>query len=317
MNVAMRPEQPSAIVRPTRSIVADETLPRAMQRITVGLLQGAVADLRSKDVESFDRGVHSARKKMKRLRGLLRLVRDEVGHRTFREENVVLRDTARTLAGMRDAWVLAATVQDIRERYSDLLDDETFARPEAWLLQRHEARRRIVTGAVVTNAITTLSTARSRFAHYPIDEAIRDDYGAIAGGIHRVYARGRRGLARASESHSVEDLHEWRKRVKYLRYQMEALSPLYPSLIEPTATSLDHLGELLGDDHDLAVLADVIMQHPESCRDERERWMLVALIHEQRTRLQVQALRHGRALYTESPDAFTDRIGAYWDAGRR
>ena len=105
--------------------------------------------------------------------------------------------------------------------------------------------------------------------------------------------------------------------MKYLRYQMETLAPLYPDLIEPLAASLDQLGELLGDDHDLAVLADTIMRHPESCRDERERWMLIALIHEQRTNLQHQALRHGGALYAEQPSAFVDRIGAYWEAGRR
>ena len=45
--------------------------------------------------------------------------------------------------------------------------------------------------------------------------------------------------------------------------------------------------------------------------------MLLALIHERRANLQAQAFRSGAALYTESPDAFVDRIAAYWDASRR
>jgi CHAD domain-containing protein len=307
----------STLARPGRDIVPDEPLPQAMHRISLGLLSRAIADLRPDKDRSFDAGVHSARKKMKRLRGMLRLVRDDLGYRVYREENVLLRDTARTLSAVRDAWVLVATLRSLRRNYADLLDNETFATPEAWLLDRHVERHRMVTGPIVTNAICNLGAARARYAEFSIEEAISNDYAALAKGIERVYRRGHRGLERAAATRNVEDLHEWRKRVKYLRYQMEALTPMYPILIGSTARSLDELAELLGDDHDLAVLAETILEHPESCRDERERWMLIALIHERRTRMQAQALGLGTALYVEKPAAFVDRIGAYWEAGRR
>jgi len=315
-DIAQR-ETPSEVARPARSIVPDEPLPTAVRRITVGLLSKAVKDLRPKDQESFDPGVHSARKKIKRLRGMLRMVRDDIGYRAYREENVMLRNTARTLSAVRDAWVLVDTLRTLRERYADLLDDATFATPEAWLLARHIERHELVTGQVVTDAIVSLGAARARFARFPIEGVIRDDFAALADGIERVYQRGRRGFDTASTTRDVHDLHEWRKRVKYLRYQMEALTPMYPTLIGSTAQNLDELGELLGDDHDLAVLADTILEHPESCRDERERWMLIALIHERRTNLQAQAVGIGSALYVEKPEAFVNRIGAYWEAGRR
>ena len=310
-------EKSSKVARPARSIVPDESLPVAMRRITVGLLGKAISDLRPKDQSSFDPGVHSARKKLKRLRGILRLVRDAIGYRAYRDENVMLRNTARTLSAVRDAWVLVDTLRSLRRRYADLLDDATFETPEAWLLARHIERHELVTGQVVTDAIVSLGTARTRFARFPIEGVIRNDFTALADGIERVYQRGRHGFDTARTTRDVHDLHEWRKRVKYLRYQMEALTPMYPTLIGSTAQSLDELGELLGDDHDLAVLADTILEHPESCRDERERWMLIALIHERRTNLQAQALGIGSALYVEKPEAFVDRIGAYWEAGRR
>ena len=310
-------ETTSTLARPGRDIVPDEPLPQGLQRISLGLLSRAIVDLRPNEDRSFDDGVHSARKKMKRLRAMLRLVRDDIGYRPYREENVVLRDTARTLSSVRDAWVLVATLRTLRSTYADLLDEETFAAPDAWLLARREEQRRMVTRPMVTHAICSLGAARSRFAKYPIEQAISDDYAAIAGGIERVYRRGHRGLARAAATRTVEDLHEWRKRVKYLRYQMEALTPMYPTLIAPTAKSLNELGEFLGYDHDLAGLAKTILEHPDSCRDDRERWMLVALIHERRTSLQAQALSLGSALYVERPSSFVDRIGAYWEAGRR
>jgi CHAD domain-containing protein len=288
-----------------------------MQRITVGLLGKAIADLRPKNQDGFDTGVHAARKKMKRLRGILRLVRDDIGYRAYREENVMLRNTARTLSGVRDAWVLVDTLRSLRNQYADLLDEATFATPEAWLMSRHLERHQRVTGQVVTDAIVNLGTARARFAAFPIESLVRNDFSALGAGIKRVYQRGHRGFDKARDTRNVHDLHEWRKRVKYLRYQMEALAPMYPTLIGSTAKSLDDLGELLGDDHDLAVLADTILEHPESCRDDRERWMLIALIHERRSNLQARAMGIGSALYVEAPEAFVDRIGAYWAAGRR
>jgi CHAD domain-containing protein len=289
----------------------------AIQRITVGLLGKAIGDLRPKKRDSFDSGVHAARKKLKRLRGILRLVRDDIGYRAYREENVMLRNTARTLSAVRDAWVLVDTLRSLRDRYADLLDEATFTVPEAWLMSRHLERHELVTGQTVTNAIVTLGAARARFAGFPTEGIIQNDFSAFAPGIERVYRRGHRGHEHAATTRDVHDLHEWRKRVKYLRYQMEALTPMYPSLIGSAAQSLDELGELLGDDHDLAVLADTIIDHPESCRDDRERWMLIALIHERRASLQAQAFAVGSALYVEKPSAFVARIEAYWAAGRR
>lgn len=300
-----------------RGILPAEPLPLAVRRLGVDLLSGAIADLHLAEGPSFDTTVHSARKKLKRLRGQLRLVRDRIGYRTYRAENAVLRDTARMLSGVRDAWVLPATLHDLRTQYADLLDEATFAAPEAWLLSRHELRRRSVTNAVVGRAIVNLGAARSRFARYPLEDVVRDDFEAIAPGLHRVYRRGLRGYRRGVETRDVEDLHEWRKRVKYLRYQMESLTPMQPTLIGALAGELDVLGELLGDDHDLAVLAETILEHAESCRDDRERWMLIALIHERRANLQAQAFRIGAALYAEPPGSFVDRIGAYWESGRR
>jgi CHAD domain-containing protein len=295
----------------------DEPVSLAVRRMTVDLLGRAVGDLRREGTGSFDKGIHGARKKMKRLRGLIRLVRDPIGHRVYREENAVLRDTARNLAGIRDALVLVETLRDIRTTYADLLDEVTFVKPEAWLARRHEERRESVTGAVVLGAVVNLATARARYLSFPIEEAVTDDFDAIARGVRRVYGRGHRGFGRAVATRRLEDLHEWRKRVKYLRYQMEALAPIQPTLIGSMAHELDELGEELGSDHDLAVLAETIMEHPESCRDERERWMLIALIHERRTGLQNGALRRGAALYAENPSAFLDRLEAYWQAGRR
>lgn len=295
----------------------DRPLPDEVQRVTVALLDAARRDLRPKDPSKFDAGVHGARKKMKRLRGLLRLVRDEIGYSAYRSENVVLRDTARTIAGMRDARVLQNTLRTVKRTYAGSLAEDAFSTPLGFLEQRYEHAQAVVSRQAITDALVTLGAARSRFATYPIADTVRNDFTSIASGIHRVYRRGFRAHDKALETEDTHDLHDWRKRVKYLRYQMEALRPFQPTLIGAQASLLDDLGEVLGDDHDLAVLSDLLMTEDDACANERERWLLIALIYQQRRELLAQARDLGAAAYAERPADFVDRIGAYWEAGVR
>ena len=292
----------------------DEPLPVAMNRVNTDLLGAAIADLRSRDL---DLGVHEARKKMKRVRGLIRLVRDQVGYSTYRNENVVLRNTARAISPVRDAAAMVDLLARLRSGYEDLLDDDTFVVPLRWLRVRHAKLAAEADDQIRTQAIVNLGSARRRYLAYPLTEILPDDYAGIARGIHRVYRRGRRGFERSADTRDTEHLHDWRKRAKYLRYQMESLAPLNPTLIGATAVELARLGELLGDDHDLAVLVDAISSHPESCPDPRERWLLTALAYERRDVLQAEAFRIGEALYAEKPHQFVDRLSAYWESGRR
>ena len=294
-----------------------ELLPFAVQRMTVELLNDAIADLRSSRNGGFDEGIHSARKKLKRTRALLRLVRDPIGYRPYREQNVVLRDTARTLSGVRDAWVLVETLRKLRDEYSHLLDEATFTHTEGWLMGRHQEAIARFGARVIVNAVTNLGTARSVFAAFPVEEWIEDDFGAIAGGIARVYRRGYRAHEQARETHSIQNFHEWRKRVKYLGYQMEALTPIQPGLIGAMADELGELGSDLGEDHDLAVLAEAVAMQDAACPDPQERWLLLAAIYQARHEIQERGLRRGAALFAEKPQDFVGRVDAYWIAGRR
>ena len=86
-----------AYERSYRRFHVDERIPGAIQRIASGQFDRMTHRLNDPDVDP-DEAIHTARKAMKRLRGLLRLVRDEVGQSAYRNENAVLRDTSRRLA---------------------------------------------------------------------------------------------------------------------------------------------------------------------------------------------------------------------------
>jgi CHAD domain-containing protein len=296
----------------------DETIGGGVRRICVRRLGRAAAVLTAPGVDR-DSAVHSARKSMKRVRGIIRLVRDQVGRRVYREENVVVRDTARILAPVRDGAVMLQVLDRVVERFE--LDAADFAATRHWLEARHrEARTGVLNDrTALAHVVTSLRACRLRFARWPVDEtghpmAVPDRFDSIALGLQRVYRRGRQAAVRGAVEPSTAVLHEWRKRVKYLRYQMEALTPIWPAVVGTAATELDHLGETLGEEHDMAVFERTLERDGRIPGNERD--LLLVLAHAERARLQAEARPLGARLYAEKPAAFVARIGSYWDAWR-
>jgi len=77
----------------------------------------------------------------------------------------------------------------------------------------------------------------------------------VAGNAGRGYRRGRKAMKRAKESGEAEDFHDWRKRSKDLRYQLEILGPRLPEEFDQLRKEATDLADRLGDLHDLDVLA--------------------------------------------------------------
>ncbi len=303
----------------------DEPIGSGLQRVCVERLDRAIEGLTRSD--DPDAGIHAARKSLKRIRGMIRLVRDQVGYRVYREENVVLRDTARRIAPARDAAVLVETLDTIVDRHRSGLGADAFGGVRDRLVERREtiAGRIVGDRQLMSEVVTTLRVSRARFATWPVSDEEATDlrrplpegFDAIAGGIERVYRRGRARMADASAERTTVAFHQWRKRVKYLRYQMEALEALWPEVLGAYARSLDELGEALGLEHDLAVLEHTLTHEPQLCPDGQQRRLLGALVLHERAVLRHGAARTGRLAFAEAPEVFTARLHSYWEAVRQ
>ena len=274
--------------------------------------------------EDADRAIHGARKAMKRLRAMLRLVRPVIGNQRYRAENDYLRDTARVLSPLRDARVMVDTVVLLRDRFESQLRPTAFESVEDRLQSRLERTRASMvhdSGALRTTAYA-LRSARARYAAWPVgDDVVSDSHPSIPNrfesvgvGLATIYARGRDEMRTAVEHRTAHNFHWWRKRAKYLRYQSELLFPMWPDMMEGQVQALDHLGEALGAEHDLAQLLLLLVQHPEVCPDPTERALLVALSQHRRRELQAAAITMGARVYAEKPANFTKRMSVYWDA---
>lgn len=102
--------------------------------------------------------------------------------------------------------------------------------------------------------------------------------------------------------------------MKYHRYHVRMLRGLWEPAIEVRRAELKRLSDLLGDDHDLAVLHRTMLDEPERFDRGGDVQMLAGLIETSRSELQAAARPLGRRLYAEKPKALVRRLRSYWAA---
>ncbi len=291
---------------------ADEALTAGLKRIVHEQIDGAVHSLENSDGDP-SAAIHDARKRFKKIRAVMRLVRDEVGQDVYRRENVCYRDAGRALSDVRDSYVKVATVDALLDRYGDHLAEDAFQETRRQLVDAHRAvsHRVFEEEDAPAQVVATVGEARSRLTSLPIN---RDDFGAIRDSIHRVYKRGYRGLANAYEEPVPENFHDWRKRVKYLWYHVRILNPLWPGLFDEWADQIHELSDYLGDAHDFAELRSLLEAEPPLCPDDDERELLLGLADRRRAELEAAAHPLGRRIYAETPEDFVERMAGYWRA---
>ena len=88
-----------------------ERVAKGVERIARDQLDRALKELRGK---SSDAAIHRARKRLKTVRAVLRLVRPELTTGVFERENTAFRDIGRRLSVVRDADALLETIEDLR-----------------------------------------------------------------------------------------------------------------------------------------------------------------------------------------------------------
>lgn len=255
-----------------------------------------------------DESVHDVRKRCKEVRALARMVRTPLGDE-FERFNAGVRDAADVLAPIRDAQAVLATLDDLRAAASTAESDlERVRTIQAAVAD--QATRDIHGGDErVEQARVMLAEARTRVKRWQLP----DGFEAIGPGLERTYSRGRRALRDAAERPTDEHVHEWRKSVKTLWYQIRLLQTAAPSTLAPMIDTLDHLAEALGDDHDLAVLVERLVADPHRYGGALHAIRAIEIARAEQEVLRRPAFRLGDTIYAERPKAFVARNEAYWN----
>jgi CYTH domain-containing protein/CHAD domain-containing protein len=301
------------IAAPSRAyrLLADEDAASGVRRVIVGRLDKAAERLREAGDEgdALAEAIHGARKDLKKARAALRLVRDELGEKTFKRENRALRDAARTLSASRDAEVKLATLDSLGEGEGDVPPGATALWREALVAERD----RIVGGRSggTDAAVEAIEAVAARAPEWKIH---RDGWKLLAPGLDTAYGEGREAFAALGDDPDFDAVHELRKRGKDLWYQVRLLREAWPAVLDATAGEIHAFTDLLGDHHDLAVLCVDLVGRTEV--DPIHRETLRTLIEARQATLLADARGAGERVYAEKPKAFSRRLRAYWRAIR-
>jgi CHAD domain-containing protein len=300
-------------------IFSAATLTTDFERIATAELSSARAKLAEAGAD-FDAAVHDARKHLKRVRALVRLVQGGLGT-DFRSLDRALSGVARILAPAREE---AALEECVAQLSSANLGDTPILDPAGapeWskalsaLSASLSADRRHSSEADASRAL--LEEASAGFETL-IERMRRTDlrgkgWSVLESGFRRTYASGKTAFRNARRTPIAEHVHAWRKHAKYHFYQMQLLEPVWPGPLNARRRELDALCDLLGHHHDLSLLRQALSA-PSSPHLGLDLPSLASLIDIALTQVTARAFLLGRRAYAERPRALARQFGAYFAA---
>ena len=289
-----------------------ESTTKALRRLFTNRVDAALGHIH--ECETLD-AVHAVRKEIKKLRALMRLMRAGLRKGDFRAAMCHLKEAARQFGPARDAHVTFQALGLVLGHFKGRLGPRTFAdfRPP---LRRacQEEEKRLRRKHLAAHVSRLLRRAQKRIEAL----SLRDEGWPVLGsGVKSSYRSGRKAWQQALAERIPENLHEWRKLVKELGYQLRLFCPIWPEQLDAALRELEMLGEALGEDHDLYMLTEAVKNNCTAGAPANELEALCGLITQRQDKLRRQALALGARFYAEKPSLFCRRLSDYWHLWRR
>ena len=282
---------------------------RALQRVLHHYVRVARRCLT--EAGASDETVHRARKAIKKSRTALRLLRPALRSSRFQRANRSLRETAHVLNALRDARVLIEALAKLRREVPALRTNSAAATLAARLQQELSAARRRLNARTLQDDCRTLRREERRAGQLPVG---RHGWSVLGPAMRHIYRQGRRVLPTASGHPADEALHEWRKRVKDLRYALKIFAPIQPRALGALEKQATAIAEQLGDAHDLALLHARTASLEARSGPGRRR--LLQAIEAARMQRALAALVAGERLFQPRPGDFERQLGRAWRSWR-
>jgi CHAD domain-containing protein len=284
-----------------------ERVSKGIRRIARDQLDRAQKELRGR---CSDAAIHRARKRLKVVRAVLRLVRPDLKPAVFDRENAAFRDIGRRLSVVRDADVLLDVIEDLGPRRTR---SARFGRVVSHVRQhRRSVRREFFDGeGALDDLRQSIADARKRLPDWTEDGITAR---TILKGLRRSYRRARQSLEAVRHSENDGRWHECRKRTKDFWYHLRLIEPIWPPVLDATIARCGDLSDRLGEDHDLTVVGHRLPEIAPEGEAHGETSRIRSLIAHRHEALRAGAREAGSQLFDEKPRAFVRRVDACWRA---
>lgn len=277
----------------------EKPLSETFRSVAVSQLEDAAKILKHQP-KGLHEAVHDARKKLKRVRGLYRLIRP--GAKEFaRTENVRIREMASSLSAERDATALIECVGLLRAKNPGPEADIALAQLE----QALQARRADAAAPdaqlqdKVKAAIRTCHEAINAASSHHFDDDNKAAAKVIAKGWRKTLSDAQVALMTAQATGLNEDFHELRKRSQNYWMYCALVSPAWPSALKAKRKDAKSLADTLGNEHDMSVLITLLDSDEHLTISAAARALSSKTAFSVRKKLRKQAIRAARRIFTD------------------
>ncbi len=252
-------------------------------------------DLGKDDAISDEVKVHELRKAIKRSRALLRLLKPGLQKKSFFSMDELLAKSARKLADQREATVNLRTFINLtncsnqsfpKDLKNIILEGLSKKINHSYNLSQHNF------SVQIQSSLLILKRINSKIEVITLPSLEEKE---IANLIKKTYYKTCKLYKDALYSLDTEIIHKWRKFNKHLLFQLK-YSPLeHNTKTNEMISLLINLSNILGDEHDLAILEDYLQANFE-LKEEDQRQIHLLVVKE-RNQLQKEAFKLGAKLY--------------------
>jgi len=290
-------------------IAHDAELDREIVRVIRWQAAEAARKAGAKKLNLTER-VHVARTACKKVRAVLRLVREHDGV-FYERENEWFRDSAQQLASYRDFDVMIDSVKGLQDTKPLAPTLRSFLVAEQERLETRRREEHAGTGSLgdeMERFVRRMRIATHRLARRRLGGLT---FKAVVDGFVATYQKARHTMP-PEGTKAAEKFHEWRKGTKMCGYQSRLLRDAWPAVMKAQAEAYSELGDILGKEHDLAMLGEHLMDRvgPES--DAAAATSVLRLVEMKRDELHRRALSLGSRLFAEKPGAVGRHLELFW-----
>jgi len=278
-----------------------------VRRIVLRQLEVAISELRTVGDPQSDEAVHDARRRVKKIRAIIRLVRP-VLDKTSREVDHDLSTVSRLLAPVADGQGVIETLDELARRYGKVIPKPTLEAARARVVRASQrADHKANAQGILELARGTLRSERRRIKHWRIGA---DGFRAIAPGLEDSYRRARRMMIVAWSRPKPSHFHSWRRCVKDHWFHVRLLEGRCGYHLVSYERRIEALDGLLGEYHNVILLRDILMRDAALSTEETARCLRVVARYQHLLRQHAETL--GVRVFTERPRRFVRRVRTLW-----
>jgi CHAD domain-containing protein len=278
-----------------------------VRRIVLQQLEVAISELKSIGDPESDEAIHDARRRIKKIRAVIRLVRP-VLDKAYRPVDRDLRDISRLLAPVSDGQGVIDTLNELAQRYRKVLPPRTVNSIRSDLVER-ERRIDSQTEAdhVLEKASATLRAERGRVRRWRLSA---EGFRAVRPGLKASVRRARNAMIAAWIHPTAAHHHRWRHHVKDHWFHVRLIEAWCGKRLMPYQRRLEALDGVLGEYHNLVLLREVLVT--DSALSRRETRLCLRVVARYQRALRRHAHVLGARIYFEKPRRFVRRVRRLW-----